>query len=199
MSIQTTLRMTAGEYLTIEREAETRSEYVDGEMFAMAGASRRHNLIVTNIVRELSAQLRDRSCDVYANDMRVKVSPTGLYTYPDVVLACDEIRFEDEHEDTLLNPILLIEVLSPSTQGYDRFQKFSHYRRLPSLREYLLIAQDQHRVEHYRRQSENQWLLSEAGEPDEMVTLDSIGCRLAIKDIYEKVDIEPSFPGASTC
>ena len=194
MSFQTTLRMTAGEYLALERRAETRSEYVDGEMFTMAGASRRHNLIVTNIVRELSAQLRERPCDVYANDMRVKVSETGLYTYPDVVLACGEIRFEDDHQDTLLNPILLIEVLSPSTQGYDRFQKFSHYRRLPSLQEYLLIAQNQHRVEHYRRQSENQWLLSETAESVESVTMASIGCRLTISDIYEKVDIYPPSP-----
>ncbi len=194
MTIQTKPRLTAEEYLAIEREAETKSEFFDGEMFAMAGASRRHNLIVTNIVREVSTRLRDRPCDIYANDMRVKVSPTGLCTYPDVVIACDDIQFEDDHEDTLLTPIVLIEVLSKSTQGYDRFQKFSHYRRLSTLREYLLVAQEQPRVEHYVRQSENQWLLSESAEYSDVVTMPSIGCGLSIKDIYEKVDLKSFSP-----
>ena len=194
MSIQTKPRLTAEDYLVIERNAETKNEYFNGEMFAMAGASRRHNLIVTNIVREVSAQLRDRPCDIYANDMRVKVSPTGLYTYPDVVIACDDIQFEDDHEDTLLTPIVLIEVLSKSTQGYDRFQKFAHYRRLSTLREYLLVAQEQPRVEHYVRQSEKQWLLSESAEYSDVVAMASIGCGLSIKDIYEKVDLKSPFP-----
>jgi Uma2 family endonuclease len=188
MTIQTKPRLTAEEYLAFEREAETKSEFFDGEIFAMAGASRRHNLIVTNVARELSAQLRPRPCDIYANDMRVKVSETGLYTYPDLVVACDDIRFEDEREDTLLNPVVIIEVLSKSTQGYDRFQKFAHYRRVLSLREYLLIAQDQPRIEQYVRQSENQWLLSEWGGLGDAVNLTSIRCELMMGDVYEKVD-----------
>ncbi len=190
MSTQTKPRLTELEYLAIERKARTRSEFFHGEMFALAGASRRHNLIVTNIVRELSTRLRDRPCDIYANDMRVKVSPTGLYTYPDVVVACDKIRFEDDHEDTLLTPMILIEVLSRSTQGYDLFRKFSHYRQLSSLKEYLLVAQDHRRAEHYVRRSTRQWLLSEAAGAEDVVNLESIDITLPLEEIYRKVPVD---------
>lgn len=155
-------RFTPQQYLALERAAETKSEFFNGEIFAMAGASREHNLIATNVVRELSAQLKGRPCETYPGDMRVKVSETGLYTYPDVVVVCGEPRFEDEHGDTLLNPTLVVEVLSPSTEAYDRGEKSSHYRRLASLAEYVLIAQDRCHVERYARRPDGLWLLAEA-------------------------------------
>ena len=179
--------LTPQQYLARERQAETKSEYLRGEMFAMSGASREHNLVATNVSRELSTQLRDRECEVYPSDMRVKVSSTGLYTYPDVTVACDEPKFEDAQVDTLLNPRVIVEVLSPSTADYDRGGKFSHYRRLPSLQEYLLISQDVPLVEHYVRQGPDQWQLTEQRSLDAVIALPSIQCRLPLAEIYLKV------------
>jgi Uma2 family endonuclease len=159
---------------------------MDGQIMAMAGASRMHNLIAGNLYREVSQQLRGRPCEAYISDMRVKVSPTGLYTYPDVVVVCGDIRFEDDHHDTLLNPTVIVEVLSASTEAYDRGDKFAHYRRLEALQDYLLVSQDKVRVEHYVRQGVL-WVLSEASMLDETVHLASIGCEVALRDIYEKV------------
>ena len=152
--------LTPQEYVARERRAEIKSEYLRGEVFAMSGASRKHNLIAGNVNRVLGEQLRERECEVYPGDMRVKVSPTGLYTYPDVTVACGEPEFEDAEVDTLLNPRVIVEVLSPSTADYDRGRKFTHYRRLPSLREYVLISQECPLVEHYVRQGQDEWLLS---------------------------------------
>lgn len=189
-------RYTSVEYLALERLAETKSEYVDGAIVAMSGASRAHILVTGNIGRDLNLQLRGRPCEVYVADMRVKVSETGLYTYPDVAVACGDIRFEDAHVDTLLNPIVIVEVLSPPTEAYDRGAKFAHYRRLPSLQEYLLAAQDRPNVERYVRQGDG-WLLSEAIGLHGTVHLAAIDCELALREIYDKVqvpDISPPGP-----
>ncbi len=179
-------RYTPAEYLTLERKADHKSEYVNGHIFAMAGASRSHNLIAGNFHGEVSRQLRGRSCEAYLSDMRVKVSPTGLYTYPDLVVACGDIRFETEENDTLLNPTVIVEVLSASTEAYDRGEKFAHYRRLESLQAYLLVSQDKVRVERYLRQGA-QWIFSEASHLDETICLASIGCDVALRDVYDKV------------
>ena len=176
---------TPAAYLDAERRAETKSEYFAGEVFAMSGASRRHNLIVGNLVRELGTQLRGRPCEVYPSDMRVKVAASGAYTYPDVVVVCGEPEFEDEHVDTLLNPTLLVEVLSPSTEVNDRVRNWQQYRRIPSLAEYVLVAQDQQRVEWYTRQQGGLWTFAEAAEAD-VLTLQSVGCHLALNDVYER-------------
>jgi Uma2 family endonuclease len=192
MSLQTRPRLTPEEYLALERAAETRSEFFNGVMFAMAGASEEHVLIVVNVAGELRAQLRGRPCRTYSTDMRVKVSETGLYTYPDVVVVCGEPQFDDEHRDTLLNPTAIIEVLSPSTEAYDRGEKFAHYQRRASLHEYVLIAQDRYRVEHYVRQPDGQWLYSETRGLDGTLHLPSIGCDLALAEVYDKVTVEPS-------
>jgi len=183
--------LTPQEYLARERRAETKSEYLRGEVFAMSGASREHNLIASNVAAELRQQLRDRDCEVYPSDMRVKVSPTGLYTYPDVTVVCGEPEFEDAAVDTLLNPKVVVEVISPSTADYDRGGKFTHYRRLASLREYVLISQDRPLVEHYVRQGPDQWLLTENRSLDETLVLPSIECRLPLAEIYLKVRFEP--------
>lgn len=187
MSSQTKTLLTPEEYLAIERKAEVRSEYYGGEMFLMTGANREHNLIVTSLTRRIDEQLDGKPCELYPNDMRVRIPATGLYTYPDVVVVCDEPQFEDEHVDTLLNPILIVEVLSPSTEAYDRGKKFEHYQQIPSLVEYLLVAQETCRVEQFVRQGASQWLYSEAHRLEDVVTLSSINCTLALKDVYARV------------
>lgn len=190
MSLEAKTLITPEEYLSRERYAEHKSEYVAGEIFALAGASERHNLIVGNVFAGLHAQLRQRPCKVYASDMRVKVQATDLYTYPDVVALCHEARFDDNQQDTLLNPMLIVEVLSESTERYDRGKKFAHYRKLESLQEYVLIAQDTYHIEHYIRQPDNQWLLSESDNVQDTIHLPSIDCHLAVADVYDKVEVE---------
>ena len=156
----------------------------------MAGGSERHNLIVGNVFAGFHAQLRKRPCKVYASDMRVRVSQAGLYAYPDVVVICGEARFDDDQRDTLLNPSVIVEVLSDSTEGYDRGKKFEHYRKLESLAEYVLIAQDKHHVEHYVRQPDHRWLLSEYDNLQDAVEFPSIHTHLSLSEIYDKVDME---------
>jgi Uma2 family endonuclease len=181
--------LTPKEYLTLERQATYRSEYFEGEIFAMAGASDLHNTISGNVFAELHLQLKKRPCKVYMNDMRVKIYSTGLYTYPDVMIVCGTLRFDDAQKDTLLNPTVIIEVLSPSTATYDRGKKFEHYRTLDSLKEYLLIAQDECHLEHYVRQPHNQWLKLELNQLQDTVELSSIQCHLALVDVYDKTRI----------
>jgi len=183
-------RLTPEEYLERERLAEYKSEYFAGEIFAMTGASERHILVVTNVSGELRTLLKKRPCKVYSNDMRVKVSQTGLYTYPDVVVVCGKPEFEGDREDILLNPTLVVEVLSESTEAYDRGKKFEHYRRIPSLGEYLLIAQDRCRIEQFIKQDDGKWLFSEVNSPDAIVKLPSVDCELSVAEVYDKVDFE---------
>ncbi len=175
------------EYLEAERRAEYKSEYFAGEILAMTGASREHNLIVGNLLGSLHPQLRGRPCELYPSDMRVKITRTGAYAYPDLVVVCGEPEFEDEQVDTLLNPTVLVEVLSPSTERHDRGRKWEHYRRLPSLAEFLLVAQEQPRIEHYLRQESGLWLFHDASGEDAVLELSSIGCTLALRDVYDKV------------
>ena len=175
------------EYLALERENGVRSEYSGGEIFAMAGASRRHNLICLNIGASLWTQLRDRHCEVYSSDMRVLVPATGLYTYPDVVVVCGEPEFEDAELDTLLNPTLIVEVLSDSTADYDRGAKFEQYRTVPSLQEVLLVAQQEVHAVRYRRQADGSWLLSEIRDRDMNLPLSSIDAELEMAVAYAKV------------
>ena len=178
---------TPEEYLTIEREAEFKSEYFDGEMFAMTGASRKHNLISLNVAANLHNRLKNSSCEVYTNDMRVKVSLTGLYTYPDIVIVCDTPEFEDSELDTLINPLVIIEVLSPSTENYDRGRKFQNYRTIPSLAEYIMISQNRYYIEHFTRQSDNTWLFRETGDKAGVIQIASVECELTIEEMYAKV------------
>jgi Uma2 family endonuclease len=179
--------LTPEEYLAIERKAEIRSEYIQGRMYAMSGASLRHSALVGNILGGIWTQTRGKGCHVHATDLRVKVTPTGLYTYPDVVAFCGEARVEDSHQDTLLNPAVIVEVLSPSTEAYDRGEKFANYRRIDALREYVLVSQDKKRVEHFRRDGDD-WRLTEISEPGAALHLEAIGCSLTLLAIYENVD-----------
>ncbi|NJA06054.1 Uma2 family endonuclease [Methylococcaceae bacterium WWC4] len=179
-------RYTAEEYLSLERSAAIKSEFHDGQIHAMTGASREHNLITINIAGELRRQLKNRPCEAYVNDMRVKAAKARSYHYPDVAVVCGKPEFEDTQLDTLLNPTLLIEVLSPSTEAYDRGAKFAHYRKIASLREYLLVTQDQPGIERYLRQGEA-WILSESLGLDASVPLESIDCQLSLREVYDKV------------
>jgi Uma2 family endonuclease len=188
MSVQTQPRISPAEYLAAERAGDTKHEYLAGEVFAMVGASRQHVRIVTNLVRELSLQLKGRPCQVYASDLRVLVEAADLYTYPDVVVVCGEERLSDHHFDTLLNPTVVFEVLSPSTEAYDRGEKFAHYRRLESLTDYLLVSQTRRRIEHFHRESDGRWTLAEAAGPEAALDVPSIGCRLALAEVYDKVE-----------
>lgn len=191
MTSQPKTYLTPAEYLAVERQAAEKSEYFAGEMYAMVGASRKHNLITLNIAAALLQQLKDKPCEVYASDMRVRVPATDLYTYPDVVVVCDEPQFEDEHVDTLLNPVLIIEVLSASTAAYDRIKKFGYYRTIQTLAEYLLIAQDEPKIEQYVRQPDDRWLLTDIAAPEGIVELASIPCALKLIDVYHKVSLKP--------
>ena len=193
MSTQPKPFLSPEQYLAIEREAEYKSEYFNGEMFAMAGAQEAHTLIAGNLYAALHQQFRNRTCRVYMIDMRIRVSPTGLYCYPDVTAVCGEPRFVDDRRDTLLNPNLIIEVLSPSTEGYDRGLKFEQYRKLESLQEYLLVSVDRISAELFTRQADGRWLLRAATRLEDTLALQSVGARMALADVYEKVD----FPEAS--
>jgi Uma2 family endonuclease len=194
MSSLPILRYTPEQYLEMERQADTKSEYFGGEIFAMAGASESHNLIVTNVIREFSTQLRGRPCKTYPSDMKVEVGPSGLFTYPDVSVVCGEVRFRDERRDMVQNPTVIVEVLSPSTEAYDRGAKFAQYRRLLSLTDYLMVSPEEYRVEHFVRQPDNNWLLSEVTSGDEAVQIASLGCELPMWELYDRVEFEPPPP-----
>jgi Uma2 family endonuclease len=179
-------RVSPEEYLERERQAETRSEYRDGVIVAMSGASLRHGRMVRNLISLLDRRL-EGSCEVFATDLRLGVRAANLYTYPDVMVICGEPESTDERQDIVLNPVVIIEVLSKSTEKYDRGEKFTNYRMIPSLKEYLLAAQDEVRVEHWSKQADGEWSATEYKEPDAVVRLESIGVELAVADIYRKV------------
>jgi Uma2 family endonuclease len=177
-----------GEYLRRERQAEGRSEYHAGQVFAMAGASRRHNRIVTNLSAALSVQLQSRPCNNYASDMRVRIGNAERYVYPDIVATCGREEFEDDWQDVLLNPLLIIEVLSPSTEAYDRGDKFRHYQTIASLREYVLVSQDRRCFEVYRKQPDGRWLDESRSMSPLILRLESVDCVLTEAEVYAKVE-----------
>ena len=193
-------RLTPEEYIAFERKALPnteiiRHEYINGELIKMSDASRAHDLITGNIFRELYTRLRGSEYDTYLNEMRVSTPTTTSYFYPDLVVVCEELRFENDVFGTLLNPIILVEVFSPSTEVYDRREKFAHYRQLPSLQEYVLVAQDKVLVEHHRRQETQEtapttgkdWIFTDFQKLEESLPLTSIQCELPLREIYEHV------------
>ena len=178
--------LTPEEYIASERKATLKSEYLNGEILAMSGASLAHTRITLDIATELNTQLRGQRCEVIINDMRVRTGSKGAYFYPDIVAFCGEPQFEDNVFDTLLNPILVIEVLSPPTEAYDKGEKFAHYQEVTSLREYILVSQDRIRVEQYRL-IKTQWVQTEFHEQEDVLPLASIGCELRLQDIYRRL------------
>ncbi len=176
------------EYLAFERGTDARHEYLDGHVYAMAGESIEHSRICVNVAGELRARLKGRPCEVLSPNMKVVTSPTGLFSYPDVVVVCGEPQFYDERRDILTNPTVVFEVLSPSTEAYDRGEKFLRYRtQIESLREYVLVSQHRPLVEHYVRQPDGSWSYSSATRLDEAIDLSSINCRLPLSEIYDRI------------
>lgn len=177
--------MTVEEYLAFEEKAKVKHEYMDGEIFSMVGAKRNHSIVGTNISTELNIQRREKDCEVHANDFRVQVR-IGHYVYPDVIVACGEIEITD-NDTTLINPTVVIEVLSKSTEKRDRGDKLEDYFKIDSIKDYILVAQNKVKVEHYHRESDNKWLLRIYENLEDILIVESINCRLPLKFIYLKV------------
>ena len=184
--------LTETEYLEIERAAEFKSEFFHGEMFAMAGGTLHHSLIATNLAGEFRNRLRGRTCQPYNADLRLKIETTGLCTYPDLSVICGDPQFADGTDDTVVNPTVLVEVLSDSTEAYDRGKKFEHYRQIPSLQEYLLVSQKAPQIEQYIRQADGHWLLNEAAGMDRSLELPSLGIAIPLAEIFAKVNFVPT-------
>jgi Uma2 family endonuclease len=189
-------KLTPAEYLEIERAAPTKSEFCNGEMFAMAGASRNHTVIKDNVCAELRSRLKDRNCRPYSAELRVRVTKTGLYTYPDVVVACGEPKFEDQVMDTLLTPNIIIEVLSDSTEKYDRGVKFRQYQQLDSLTEYVLVSQDAVSIDRFVRQPDNTWILTTFTDLNAEFSLVSVPVCIPMAEIYRDVEFDEPRVGA---
>jgi len=189
---QKATRLSEAEYLRLDRLAEFRSEFFDGEVFAMAGGTRAHSLIATNLARELSAALKETDCVTYNADLRVKTQATGLFTYPDVSVVCGDQRFLDAEQDTLLNPSLIIEVLSDATEACDRGKKFEHYRQIPSFREYLLVSQKEPRIEQFIRQDDGTWNLKESAGLQAHLKLEPVNVTLRLTEVFAKVQFPPA-------
>ncbi len=189
MSTQPKTFLTPEEYLAIERAASYKSEYFDGEMYARARVGEGHDLIVGNVRGELWTSFRSRSCVVHSSDMRVRTTPNH-YSYPDTSAVCGEAQYLDKEVDTLLNPNLIVEVLSPSTEAYDRGRKFELYQSIPSFTEYFLLASDRVHADLFVRQASGFWLLRSFSDLEDVLTLDSVGCRLKLADLYEKVEFD---------
>jgi len=197
MSAQPQPRLTPEQYLAAERSAEFRHEYYNGHIYAMSGGSYRHAQIIGNLAGELRTTLKTRPCSVVSNDLRLRVSPDAFYTYPDVIVICGDPKFADDQRDTLLNPALIVEVLSPSTEAYDRGFKSAQYRTIESLEEYALVSQAEPRVEVFRRQPGGHWLLSEAVGLEAACHFGSLDCAVALSEIYAKVIFSPDDPLAA--
>lgn len=181
---------TVEEYLAFERASDTKHEYYAGQIVAMAGASYAHNLIAGDTYASLHAQLRGQQCTVLPSDQRLRISPVGPLTYPDIMAVCGQPHFTDERPDTVTNPTVIIEILSPSTDDDDRGRKTRHYRTLAPLQEYVLIAQDEYRIEHCVRAENGRWRFTEATDPAATIHLSSIGCTLTLADTYERVTFD---------
>ena len=184
-------RLTPDEYLEFERQSEFKHEYFDGEIFAMSGGTPQHSLVKTNVIRELSTALKGQRCTTYDSDLRVLVEATGLHTYPDASVFCDELQYEAGRNDVVVNPTLLVEVLSPTSEAYDRGKKFGHYRQIPSLREYVLVWQDEPRIESFHKNDQGAWELTEAAGIDAKLPLASLGVSLSLGEVFDKVMFEP--------
>jgi Uma2 family endonuclease len=189
------IEYTPEEYLAFERAAETKHEYLDGQIYDMAGASLEHNQICFNTTVAIGLSLRGTSCFGFTSDQKIRTDPMDLFSYPDITIVCGDPTFHDEHRDVILNPKVIIEILSPSTEAYDRGEKFARYRQNKSLSDYILIAQDSPSIEHYSRQKGNRpWLYSVGDEMSGEISIASIKCKLKLSDVYDRVVFPPKKP-----
>lgn len=191
MSARPRPKLTAAEYLAIERAAVFKSEFHDGEMFAMAGASREHNGVKENLIVELGSRLRGGPCRTFSSDQRVRVDATGAYTYPDIVLVCGPGEYDPLDRDTVVNPTAIVEVLSPSTEAYDRGGKFRQFRTIPTLRDYVLVSQHEPVVERFTRQPDGVWTLTTFAGTDAILELTCVAVRVPLADVYRGVELVP--------
>ncbi len=180
---------TASEYLAFERTSETKHEFYKGEIFDMSGASLGHNHIQINLVGEVRTFLKGKSCNVFGSDLRIHIPSNSLYTYPDAIIICGKPEMLDEAFDTVLNPTVIVEILSPSTQRYDRGEKFMLYRSIPSLQEFIVVDSENIAVEHYKRNEDNTWLLQEWKEITDILTIATIGFALPLNELYSGVNL----------
>jgi Uma2 family endonuclease len=190
------LSCTFAEYLAVDEAGALKHEYLNGEIFAMSGGTPEHSQIAASVIRELGSQLRGRPCVVYTSDLRVRVLATGLATYPDVTVICGPLERDPANKNTATNPVVIVEVLSDSTEDYDREEKLSHYRRIPSLREYLLVSQHERRIEHLSRNDDGTWTLRDVAAPATGVQLPSIGCALSLDEVYRDLLMPRRLAGA---
>jgi Uma2 family endonuclease len=190
MATQLNTFVSPEEYLEVERQSDTKSEYMDGVVYAMTGARINHIRVVSNLTTELVTQLRGRRCDVLASEMKVRLQDSRKFFYPDVIVLCGEPQFHDEREDIILNPLLVVEVLSKSTEAFDRGAKFQAYQTLDSLKEYLLVAQDRPIIEQYVRQADGKWTYTAAVGLESSLALPSVECTLNLSAVYDKVDLD---------
>ena len=197
-SPETLRRLTEEEYLELDRAAQLKSEFFDGEMFAMAGGILRHSLIATNLAREFGNRLKGGRCIPFNADLRIKITATGLFTYPDLSVICGPAEFVEGTDDTVINPSVLVEVLSDTTEAYDRGKKFEHYRQIPTLQEYLLVSQHEPRIEQFTRQPDGRWLLNEAAGLAAQIELPSLRVTISLAEIYVKVVFAPAPIRAAT-
>lgn len=188
MSAVAKTKMTEQEYLVKERASDFKSEFFNGEMFAMAGASVNHNLIKDNLIARIGAQLSGSNCRTLSSDQRLKVDRSGLYTYPDIMIVCGKPERAALDSETITNPQVVIEVLSDNTESYDRFEKFEHYKRLPTVREYVLVAQNRVGIERYARTAEGEWVIRSFTQADELFAFATVPVNVKIADIY--LDVE---------
>jgi len=204
MSLPRRARHTVEEYLALERTSDERNEYLDGEVFAMAGESPEHGAICTNLVAELRNQLKGTRCQAFSKDLKVRSGPLplkprsmkGLFSYPDVVIVCGEPQFLDKHRDVLLNPAVIIEVLSPTTEAFDRGEKSRRYRTFsPSLTDYIVVAQQLPLIEHFKRNAEGLWFIAASvQEMERNVEVASINCSLRMNEVYDRVTFADAHP-----
>lgn len=179
--------ITPEEYLKADRAAEVRSEYIDGQVFAMSGGSRNHSFLISRIAHELEAALEDRPCNVSVTELRLQIAPEGAYLYPDVMVVCEDDQ--TGVRDMITNPTLVVEVLSPSTERWDRVRKFEQYRRLKDLREYLLVSQDEMRIEWFTRDDSDEWFYRQASGPDGICRLEQLGVEIPLAAVYRKIQL----------
>ncbi|PDW00205.1 Uma2 family endonuclease [Candidatus Chloroploca asiatica] len=193
MTAQPNIYVTEEAYLQHERVSTTKHEYYGGRVYAMAGASEEHNLIAMNLAAILRALVRGSNCRAYPSDMRVKVTHTGLNTYPDFTIVCGQAQFvHPEKRDTLLNPTVIIEILSPSTESYDRGEKFQHYRTIETLQEYILVSQRTYHIERFIRQDTSEWVLSDFVGMEASLPLKALDAHIPLAEIYEQVPLVPN-------
>lgn len=183
-------RFSPEEYLTLERAAEYKSEYLNGEIFAMAGGSPDHNTISYNLNGITHRQLIGGPCRGYTSDMKVRSTPEGLYSYPDLTIVCGEPRFHDKYGDVLLNPTAIFEVLSPGTESFDRGEKWAHYQTIESLRDYVMISQDEPQIQHYAKQPDGRWMLSTTSCLDNSIRIVSIECDVVLSEVYDRIEFQ---------